>query len=121
MIRLIHVFVICIAFNAQYSYANTVEPGKIVGGKVSELPDWFKDSFLDIEPKKREIVDSRLRYLLSSDDECKGCKWWSLCYGECPFSTDEPDIYTKTKAKWCKSYKMLFSYIETVENSVEVV
>jgi len=103
----------------------TIKPnGDILGcGKQEDKPfgNIYKDSFLDIEPKKREIVDSRLRYLLSSDDECKGCKWWSLCYGECPFSTKESDIYTKTKAKWCKSYKMLFSYIETIENSVEVV
>jgi thioredoxin-related protein len=64
MIRLIHVFVICIAFNAQYSYANTVEPGKIVGGKVSELPEWFKDSFLDIAEDVEEAKDENKHLML---------------------------------------------------------
>ena len=64
MIRLIHVFVICIAFNAQYSYANTIEPGKIVGGKVSELPEWFKDSFLDIAEDVEEANDENKHLML---------------------------------------------------------
>ena len=31
-----------------FSQVKAVEPGKIVGGQVSTLPDWFKDSFLDV-------------------------------------------------------------------------
>lgn len=64
MIRLIHVFVICIAFSAQYSYANTVEPGKIVGGKISELPEWFKESFLDITEDIEEAADENRHLML---------------------------------------------------------
>jgi len=64
MIRLIRIFVICIAFSAQYSHANTVEPGKIVGGKVSELPEWFKESFLDIAEDVEEANDENKHLML---------------------------------------------------------
>ena len=64
MIRLIRIFVICIAFSAQYSHANTVDPGKIVGGKVSELPEWFKESFLDIAEDVEEAKDENKHLML---------------------------------------------------------
>ncbi|HIM54799.1 MAG TPA: thioredoxin [Gammaproteobacteria bacterium] len=64
MIRLIRIFLICIAFSAQYSHANTVEPGKIVGGKVSELPEWFKESFLDIAEDVEEANDENKHLML---------------------------------------------------------
>jgi thioredoxin-related protein len=43
--------------------AHGVEPGKIVGGQTSTLPDWFKDSFLDIAEDIEEAKDED-KYLM---------------------------------------------------------
>jgi len=64
MIKLFQIFAICIAFSVQSSYANTVESGKIIGGKVSELPEWFKDSFLDIAEDVEEAKDENKHLML---------------------------------------------------------
>jgi len=101
----------------------TITPnGDILGcGKQESKPfgNIFKNSFIEIEPIKQKIVDDRLEYLQNTPHECKDCKWWSLCYGECPFSTNLPDVTTKQKTKWCKSYKMLFS--EVFEKELEEI
>ena len=47
-----------------FTHVNAVEPGKIVGGKVSELPEWFKDSFLDIAEDVEEAKDENKHLML---------------------------------------------------------
>jgi len=46
------------------SQAKAIEPGKIVGGKVSTLPEWFKDSFLDIAEDVEEAKDENKHLML---------------------------------------------------------
>jgi len=46
------------------SQVKAVEPGKIVGGKVSELPEWFKESFLDIAEDVEEANDENKHLML---------------------------------------------------------
>jgi len=92
MIRLIHVFVICIAFSAQYSYANIIEPGKIVGGKISELPEWFKESFLDIPEDIEEAADENRHLMLYM--HLTGCPY---CYKMVEEGFKNPDNTTIIK------------------------
>ena len=47
-----------------FSQVKAVEPGKIVGGQVSTLPDWFKDSFLDIAEDVEEAKDENKHLML---------------------------------------------------------
>jgi len=47
-----------------FTHVNAIEPGKIVGGKVSELPGWFKDSFLDIAEDVEEAKDENKHLML---------------------------------------------------------
>jgi len=47
-----------------FTHVNAIEPGKIVGGKVSELPEWFKDSFLDIAEDVEEARDENKHLML---------------------------------------------------------
>jgi len=47
-----------------FTHVNAVESGKIVGGKVSTLPAWFKDSFLDISEDVEEAKDSDKHLIL---------------------------------------------------------
>ncbi|MEJ6660122.1 MAG: thioredoxin fold domain-containing protein [Candidatus Thioglobus sp.] len=50
--------------SGMFTHVNAVEPGKIVGGKVSELPEWFKDSFLDIAEDVEEAKDKNKHLML---------------------------------------------------------
>jgi len=50
--------------SGMFAHVNAVEPGKIVGGKVSELPEWFKDSFLDIAEDVEEAKDENKHLML---------------------------------------------------------
>ncbi len=47
-----------------FTHVNAIEPGKIVGGKVSTLPEWFKDSFLDIADDVEEAKESNKHLML---------------------------------------------------------
>lgn len=47
-----------------FTHVNAIEPGKIIGGKVSELPEWFKDSFLDIAEDVEEAKDENKHLML---------------------------------------------------------
>jgi len=88
--------------------------GDILGcGKHSEKPfgTIYKNSFLEVEYEKSKVVDKRNEFLLSQESECKGCKWWSYCHGDCPFSTEESSLFTTQKSLWCQSYKMLFEKV----------
>ena len=52
-----------------------VEPGKIIGGQQSTLPDWFKDSFLDISEDVEEAKDEDKHLMLYM--HLSGCPY---CY-----------------------------------------
>lgn len=52
-----------------------VEPGKIVGGKLSDLPEWFKESFLDIAEDVEEAKDEGKHLMLYM--HLSGCPY---CY-----------------------------------------
>ena len=58
-----------------YAQASDIEPGKIVGGKQSVLPDWFKESFLDITEDLEEATESGKHLLLYM--HLRGCPY---CY-----------------------------------------
>jgi thioredoxin-related protein len=51
------------------------ESGKMIGGQMSELPEWFKDSFLEIEEDVEEAVDSGRHVLMYM--HLNGCPY---CY-----------------------------------------
>lgn len=98
----------------------TITPsGDILGcGKQESEPfgNIFKNSFIEIEPIKQKIVDDRLEYLQNTPTQCQGCQWWTLCYGECPFSSFSSNVKSKEKGKWCESYKMLFESVTSCFN-----
>ena len=50
-------------------------PGKVVGGKLSEHPDWFKESFLDIAEDVVEAAEADKHVILFMD--LNGCPY---CY-----------------------------------------
>lgn len=50
--------------SGMFAHVNAVEPGKIVGGKASELPEWFKESFLDIAEDVEEANDENKHLML---------------------------------------------------------
>jgi len=50
-------------------------PGKVVGGKISEHPDWFKESFLDIAEDVEEAAESGKHVILFM--HLNGCPY---CY-----------------------------------------
>ena len=64
MFKVLSVIFIIIFSSSAYSSAATVEPGKLVGGIRSTLPDWFKESFLDISEDIEEATDSGKHLLL---------------------------------------------------------
>jgi len=47
MVKL-RVLLVLILLSVLHTGTHGVEPGKVTGGQKSTLPDWFKDSFLDI-------------------------------------------------------------------------
>jgi len=47
-----------------FSQVKAIEPGKIVGGKVSTLPTWFKESFLDISDDVEEAKENNKHLML---------------------------------------------------------
>ena len=53
----------------------TAAPGKVVGGKMSEHPDWFKESFLDIAEDVGEAAESDKHVILFM--HLNGCPY---CY-----------------------------------------
>jgi len=58
-----------------FSQAGAIEPGKIIGGQISELPEWFKDSFLDIAEDVEEAKDEDKHLMLYM--HLSGCPY---CY-----------------------------------------
>lgn len=54
---------------------NSAEPGKIVGGKASTLPTWFKESFLDIADDVEEAKENNKHIMLYM--HLSGCPY---CY-----------------------------------------
>lgn len=60
--------------NAGTASADT-GPGKVVGGKMSEHPDWFKESFLDIAEDVSEAAESDRHVILFM--HLNGCPY---CY-----------------------------------------
>ena len=44
-----------------------VEPGKVTGGKISEHPEWFKESFLDITEDVAEATESGKHVIIFID------------------------------------------------------
>ncbi|MFI0398353.1 MAG: thioredoxin family protein [Thiolinea sp.] len=54
---------ISLAFTTQ-SYAETPTEGKVVGGVEHEMPDWFKESFLEIQDDIQEAADANKHVML---------------------------------------------------------
>ena len=50
-------------------------PGKVTGGKMAVYPDWFKESFLEIEEDVSEAADGDKHVILFM--EMNGCPY---CY-----------------------------------------
>ena len=51
-------------FAGTYSSDVSAKRGKIVGGLAHEIPDWFKDSFLDIREDAKEAADENKHLIL---------------------------------------------------------
>ena len=64
MSKILKILLILVFYSISGIHAEPIEPGKIVGGKLSTLPDWFKESFLDIEEDLEEATDSGKHLLL---------------------------------------------------------
>ncbi len=64
-----------ILLSVLHTGAHGVEPGKIIGGQASTLPDWFKDSFLDIAEDVEEASDEGKHLMLYM--HLSGCPY---CY-----------------------------------------
>lgn len=63
MFNIIKIFFISITLYLSQATA-TPETGKLVGGKISDIPEWFKDSFLEIEEDVEEATESGKHLLL---------------------------------------------------------
>ena len=67
---------LCLPIAAQVcSAASTSEPGKVTGGRMSQHPDWFKESFLDIAEDVDEAADAGKHVILFM--HLNGCPY---CY-----------------------------------------
>ena len=75
MLKIFKALILIALSSVSYVHAESVEPGKIVGGKASTLPDWFKDSFLDITEDLDEATESGKHLLLYM--HLRGCPY---CY-----------------------------------------
>ena len=64
-----------ILLSVLHTGAHGIEPGKIIGGQASTLPDWFKDSFLDIAEDVEEAKDEDKHLMLYM--HLSGCPY---CY-----------------------------------------
>jgi thioredoxin-related protein len=64
MVKFLSVLFVLIFSSFSYSTTTTIEPGKLTGGQKSTLPDWFKESFLDISEDLEEATDSGKHLLL---------------------------------------------------------
>ncbi len=64
-----------ILLSVLHTGVHAVESGKIIGGQQSTLPDWFKDSFLDIAEDVEEARDEQKHLMLYM--HLSGCPY---CY-----------------------------------------
>jgi uncharacterized protein len=81
------------------------------------------DFFVDPEWKLGNIREESLRSICENpkltafmerkgdtDPACSGCKWRSLCWGDCPkYWLDGAGLPAK-KSYWCESYRMLLEH-----------
>lgn len=66
-------FCLLYGFNA-IANTTTVTPGKLTGGKQSEHPDWFKESFLDIASDVEEATEAGKHVILFMHlNDCPYC------------------------------------------------
>ena len=56
--------VLTLCFLGSGSAVAAATPGKVVGGKISEHPGWFKESFLDIAEDVGEAAESDKHVIL---------------------------------------------------------
>ena len=53
---------------------------------------------------------SRQSALLQTEEECEGCKYWTVCYGGCPSEARDGDWRNKTK--FCEMTYGMYEFIE---------
>ena len=74
MVKL-RVLLVLILLSVLHTGVHGVEPGKVTGGQKSTLPDWFKDSFLDITEDVEDAKDEDKHLMLYM--HLSGCPY---CY-----------------------------------------
>ena len=70
---LVLILTLCLLCAGKVSAATT--PGKLIGGKMSEHPGWFKESFLDIAEDVNEAAEADKHVILFM--HLNGCPY---CY-----------------------------------------
>ncbi len=50
------------------------------------------------------------RYEALQQTECNGCRYWKVCYGQCPCEATGDDWRRKTR--WCEAVRRTYAYIE---------
>jgi thioredoxin-related protein len=68
------------AININSTYATEPEPGKSFGSKTTEIPHWFKESFLEFEDDVAEATDENRRVMLYFHQE--GCPYCARLVNE---------------------------------------
>ncbi len=74
------------------SYADDIKPGKILGGVVHTAPDWFKQSFLEIQEDVEEATDENKHVLLFF--QLNGCPYCDRMLRE-SFEDEAQSAYIK--------------------------
>lgn len=64
ILLLVAVFYIPVSFAESQPPASTAKQGEFLGGKDTEYPDWFKDSFLDFQDDVKEATDTGKRVMI---------------------------------------------------------
>lgn len=52
-----------------------------------------------------------------SDGGCKGCKYWNICFGGCPGSTDD----WRKRDEYCKGFYKIYTFLEENIRSFEPI
>jgi len=68
------IWLLIFSFIPSINFASTNEEGKFYGAKITEYPDWFKESFLNLPEDIEEAKDNKKRVILFfHQDGCPYC------------------------------------------------
>jgi len=96
--------VVCV-FRSCDPYATPSATTILPDGSIGVCIRLYHDGYFYLRDSRKLSVRDQI--LLQTD--CRGCEWWSHCYGGCPGMAIDFDW--RRKDRWCEMYRELFRKI----------